>query len=211
MLTEERIDIPATDDQPDLASLERLTYSRRFSDGSMDVMFGLGVLLVGITWLFDRVDLGAAVPAILIPLWLVLHKQVVLPRTGYAEPTEERLGTEKRSLALTIILGVLLFLQFGVAALGGGVLDMIPDSVVEIVLPGVPAALVALFAMVGGLITRQKEGTAYAQALIAIGLIGGMNGLEPGTILTISGGVILVLALRKFAAFLSSSARPDDD
>lgn len=211
MVTEQRSEAPSLVDEPDLASLERLTYVRRFSDGSMDVMFGLGVLLVGITWMLDMVPQGAAIPAILVPLWILLHRKVVIPRTGYAEPTDDRKRTEKASLGMTIVLGVLVFAQLALGILGGSVLDMLPESVVEIFAPGIPAALVAVFAMVGGLITRQKEAYDYALTLAGVGIVGGINELEPGTILAISGGLILLQAGRKFAAFLSSTDRPEED
>ena len=194
-------------DDSDLQSLDRLTQVRRFSDGSMDVIFGLSILLVGICWLLDMVPLGAAVPAIMVPLWVLLHRNVVLPRTGVAEPTEERRRADRAGLGMTIVLGVIIFVQVTMAWFGRNLFSALPDSLVDIFLPGLPAALVGLFALVGGLLTRQKEGFHYAQALIFVGVIGGMNGLEPGTILTISGGLILLLSVRKFTSFLSSHPR----
>lgn len=202
---------PLSIDDKDINSLDRLVQARRFSDGSMDVMFGLGVLLVGLTWMVDLVVVGAAIPAMLVPLWVILHRRVVLPRTGYAEPTEENLRTEKASLGMAIVLGIIVFVQLTMAWFGRGLFDAIPESVIEIFLPGLPAALVALFALVGGLITKQKSALAYAQALAGVAIVGGMNALEPGTILTIAGGLILIMAGRKFSAFLSSHPLPEDD
>ena len=201
-------DSPSIDNR-DLASLERLTTVRRFSDGSMDVMFGLGVLLVGITWMLDMVTLGAAIPAMLVPLWVLLHRNVVLPRTGYAEPTEERQRVERSSLALTVLLGAIIFGQLIMAWFGGSVFDMLPESLVDIFLPGLPAALVALFALMGGLITRQKEGSDYALTLVGVAIVGGMNALEPGQILAISGALIVLQAARKFGRFLRANSRVD--
>lgn len=91
------------------------------------------------------------------------------------------------------------------AAFGESLLDILPSSLVEVAAPGLPAALVALFSLLGGLLTHQKEGTSYALTLIGIGIIGGMNGLQPGTILSIGGATILLLAGRKFARFLSGN------
>lgn len=177
----------------------------------MDVMFGLAVLLVGITWMMDLVPLGAAIPAMMVPLWIVLHRQVVLPRTGYAEPTEENQRTERASLGLTILLGVIIFIQLMMAWFGRGFFEFLPASLIEIFLPGLPAALVALLAMMGGLITKQKSAFDYALTLVGVAIVGGMNALEPGVILTISGGMILIMAGRKFASFLSAHPLPEDD
>jgi len=177
---------PLSIDDKDINSLDRLVQARRFSDGSMDFMFGLGVLLVGLTWIVDLMVLGATIPAMLVPLWVILHRRVVLPRTGYAEPTEENLRTEKASLSMTIVLGVIVFIQLTMAWFGRGFFEFLPASLVDIFLPGLPAALVALLAMMGGLITKQKSAFDYALALVGVAIVGGMNALEPGTILTIA-------------------------
>lgn len=207
-------DLPANApllDEQDLKSLERITYSRRFSDGSMDVFFGLGVLLVGIMWMLDLVAVGAAIPAMLVPLWVLVQKRVIEPRAGYSEPAPERKRVERSSLWLTVILGGILFVQIVMAIFGKGMIGSIPQSVVDIFLPGLPAALIALMAFLGGLITHQKEGAHYAMTLLAIGIIGGMNALEPGPIIAIGGVLILLVAVRKFGRFLKGNPPVQDD
>ena len=50
-------------------TLEERMFARYWGDGALELLSGVGLLLIGIGWLVDQVALAAVVPAVLVPLY----------------------------------------------------------------------------------------------------------------------------------------------
>jgi len=76
-----------------LEHLEGEAYQDSFSDGLVDVFLGLGLAVIGVTWLWLEPVAGlagvfaAAIAGILVPV----RRRIVEPRVGYVRWTAPRL------------------------------------------------------------------------------------------------------------------------
>lgn len=89
--------------------VERRVVRNYWDDGLVDLLSGIGVLLVGIAWQCNLVALGAVAPAMLIPFWKPLRKQITEPRLGYVEFSDAQERRQRRFLVWTVGAGCLAF------------------------------------------------------------------------------------------------------
>ena len=65
--------------------VERKAFRSFWNDGLLDLMVGLVILLIGISWWQDIAVMGAIFPAVCASMWYPLRRRLVEPRMGYVE------------------------------------------------------------------------------------------------------------------------------
>ena len=171
-------------------SLEEKMIKTYWHDGLLDLLLGLGLVVVGIAWQFDMVALSS-VAAALVPLWKPLRQKLVEPRLGHVVFTQAREKRERSFLSSMAVLG-LVFLAAGVFAYvsfeTGGALPMHW-------VPGLPAVLLAIPVVAVGPLIKSHRFLIYGAVLALSGVGAVVWGLKPGAAFLASGAVILVVAV----------------
>jgi hypothetical protein len=172
-------------------SLESELYTRRFDDGLLDLCIGIGLLAIGLLWLFGQVALTGAMPALMIPVWLGLRKRITEPRMGRVQFSRTRRRSERHGLlaalglglgALVLILAAVVWLRDGAAQAGAALAPLIP------------ALLVGLGLVIVGALTGARRFAAYAAALVALAALVTSVSEEPGLSLALGGGLLCLWA-----------------
>ncbi len=172
---------------PELKELEQKKYEAAYSDGVIDIFVGISLAWIGAMWLLfpDYLSGAVALVALLISPVMRRRRRFVEARTGYVRFTEPRRRRERRiyTTAGFLFAGFMLMAR-PLGSLQTGDIDwpVGPDSVIT--------WLLALIAVVLGLIVGGKRMFAYATALIATGAIAVMVDTQFGWPLLISGVVI---------------------
>jgi len=183
-----------------MAQVETFTETELFrsywDDGLVDLLSGLALLVTGLGW---ETELGA-LAVIQAPLWIVLwgplRRRVVEPRAGFVRFSLARQERNVRGLGWTLALGV------GFLALAGLALVVVrgqgAGAALQLLVPGLPALLVAVAAGLAGLLTGARRFLAYGLALLAGALVTVLLGGGPalplaavGLVMVASGGTLL--------------------
>jgi hypothetical protein len=184
---------------PELKEFEQKAYSATHSDGVLDVFVGLSLAWIGAAWLVFPDYLSAAVALVALSISPVMKRRraFVEARTGYVKFAEARRRRERR----TYLVAAFLFAGFMLIARPLGSLQsediswpVGPDSLVS--------WLLAIIAVVLGVIVGGKRLFAYAATLTATGVIAVMVDARFGWPLLVSGVVILAVGWtlkRRFA------------
>lgn len=159
-----------------VSRLERRLFQAYWDDGLLDLFFGLGVAMLGACWALDLVAVGAAVPALLVPLWAPLRRTLVEPRMGLVRFSVAASGERRRSLLLIFWVGVgalVLFVAlFWLAAPAG-------QRPLETLVAGLPAALLGLLAGFAAIALRLPRFLHYAGLFVVCGVVVAVVGAEP--------------------------------
>ena len=187
-----------------ISEVESSAFRSFWSDGLLDLMFGLVVVVTGLSWWQDVAVLGAIFPAVCVSMWYPLRKRLVEPRLGYVEFSGER------DLKVRSFRHGLIALFTGTAAFGlvifvlwnGNVLPRVAEWVA-----GLPLILIAIPAVFFALFTNCRRFSVYALALFLAGVEVVIQGWEPhvgliasGSFITIAGLVILMRFLSRYPA-----------
>jgi len=194
--------------------LEAELFKTYWDDGLLDLFFGLGLLVIGIGWWFDQPVLAAVAPALLWIWVMPLRKAVVEPRAGYVEFSQARETRVRRNLWLTILLGLGTFvLGIGVFVYvqsqgPSGGMDAGQIKILQKIIPALPAALLAVGAFIGARHTGAQRFIVYTMVLLVAAGLTIVYDLGPavpmligGTVITLSGMVLLIRFLRASARF----------
>jgi hypothetical protein len=179
--------------------LERRIHRVYWNDGTLDAIIGVVLILIGIGWQLGQVALGAVIPALAIPVWMALRKGLVEPRMGSVVFSDERRQRERHGMWLTIAAGIvslgivlgLIFLQRGGS---GGIMGTVS--------PGIPAALIGVAGILGGILFQIQRLALYGCAAFAIAAAGILLGLEPGLHIVACGIPPLVTGVILLGRFL---------
>jgi len=192
-----------------IGDIERGAYRSRWRDGTLDLIGGIGVLLVGAAWWVDLYWLAPAAVPLLIVIWAGVRRRVVEPRIGRVRFGRERREREASGLRVSVLLGVLLLLVLILVWAfrdGGG--PTVPRAWVS----GLPVSLLGLMALVGGLMTGLVRFAGYALALVGVGVIGALSGMEPAPQMLIGGCIVTLAGAALLFRFLSEHpARGEDE
>lgn len=188
----------------DLESLEREAYASSYSDGIIDILVGVSLIWIGAAWIWlpDFAGLAGVLPAVAIPSVYVFRKQFVQNRAGYVKWSPPRQRWEKRSLALILSLGIALF-ALGVLAfivVDGSLID---DDLLDLIMPGLLAYLLALCCVVLGFVMQRWRLFAYAAVLVGSGVVAGLSGANPGWPLLIAGLPVTVVGFGMLARYIN--------
>jgi len=182
--------------------VERRVVRSFWDDGLIDILSGMGVLLIGISWQFDLVPLGAVAPMILVPFWKPLRKRITEPRLGYVEFSDAQESRQRSFLTWSIVAGCVTFTMgvgvYFIARSGGGRLPL-GDWVAAL-----PACLIGGMAAVTSLLILVPRFISYGIVLVLSGICVVLLDQRPGVAL-IAGGVVVTLAgLSRLVSFLRS-------
>lgn len=184
-----------------IESLEKGAFRAFWNDGILDIMLGLVVLILGLSWWQDVAVLGAVFPAICASMWVPLRRKLIEPRMGFVEfsgPREIKVRTFLFGLAAfftgTTLLGAVIFFMWNS--------DVLPRPADWVA--GFPLLLIAVPAIFFALFTQCKRFFVYAFVLVmcAIELI--YQGWDPHVGLMASGGFMLVSGSYILLRFLLS-------
>ncbi len=181
-------------------SSEARLFASFWDDGTLDLLTGGAVVLIGLGYVFDAPLVEVVVLPLALTVWAIVRKRVVEPRTGYVEFTRERRARTGRGLLAALALGAgLLALTLVMALL---VRDWPTD--VRGFVDAVPALLIALGAVVAVGLTGAWRFGLYAGFLAVAGLGTVLAGAGPGLPLVagglVAGGTGAVLLVRFLAA-----------
>ena len=171
-----------------------------WNDGLLDLMVGIGVLVVGISWWQDVAVLGAVFPAVCASLWYPFRNRLVEPRMGYVEFSGER-ELKVRSFRhglFAFFTGTMLFAVVVFILWNGDVLPGPAEWIAgfPLVLIGIPAVFFALF-------TNCRRFGVYALFLFLAGVEVILQGWEPHVGIIASGVFITTTGFIIFTRFLS--------
>lgn len=184
-------------------TVESALFRSYWDDGLLDLLCGVGLLGIGIGFETDYFIFSVMMPALLTVLWRPLRARVVEPRSGYVRFTQSRRRRTTRGLQLTTALGVMAFILavalFPVLRSRGST-----PLVVQLV-PGLPAALVAVGFSLGGLLTGARRFQYYAVALVVAAILTIFLGGNPGpplaavALLVVATGTVLLGRFLKYS------------
>ncbi len=190
----------------DLEAIERDAYRAAYSDGIIDIFVGLSLLVIGAIWIWaeDYGGLAGVFPAIVIPSLIPLRKKVVEARGGYVKWSAPRRRWEQRNLlgifgagVATFLLGIGAYLMF---ESGGSNRDLLSDAA-----PGMLAFILALLAIVLGVMMQHWRYFAYAAVLVAGGVFAVIDDSNPGLPLFLAGVAILVVGVVMLVRYLRAN------
>lgn len=183
-------------------SPEAQLYAEYWDDGILDLLAGFAVVLIGVGYMVEFFLTGAIVLPLALAIWVVLRKRVVEPRAGYVEFSRQRRERAGRELlgATVVGAGVLALALILMMLFRGG---SVPGAYVD----ALPAVLVALMAVMAGVLTRAWRFAAYAAVLVAVGSGAVLVGTGPGLSLVVGGLVVWGAGVVLLARFLAASRR----
>jgi len=187
----------------DATFTESELFSVYWDDGLLDLLCGLALLATGCGWL---IGLGAFA-VIQAPLWTVLwtplRQRVIEPRAGYVEFSRAQRQRTGHELGLTLGLGIAVFVLaalIGVGVRSGQLRLDFPDLVA-----GLPAALIAVAAVLAALLTGARRFYAYAVVLLVCAAVTSAAGWSPAVPITVAGIIVSVSGAVLFMHFIRSS------
>ena len=169
-------------------------------DGLVDILLGLGLLLIGIAWQVDLVVLGAIAPALLIPLWQPIRNKFIEPKLGYVDFTQEREQKNQRFL-IGMAIGGVFTLSLGVA-LYFFARQVAPTGIQWIA--ALPALLLAAPVFAIGVILKSARFFAYAGVFMLAGFTVAATQGRPGIGLLVPGIIILLWGVTLMVRFFKS-------
>ena len=86
-------------------SSEARLFASFWDDGTLDLLTGGAVVLIGLGYVFDAPLVEVVVLPLALTVWAIVRKRVVEPRTGYVEFTRERRARTGRGLLAALALG----------------------------------------------------------------------------------------------------------
>lgn len=198
-------------DRSVLKSLESDAYRRAYSDGIIDLFVGISLLWIGLAWIWlpDFAGLAGVLPAVFVPVAMATRKRVVEGRVGYVKWSEPRRNKERRNLIGLLGAGVLLFLA-GIAAFLFVDGSLVSEDVLESVMPGLLAWLLAILALGLAYAMEAWRFVAYAIALGIAGVVTAMQQANPGWPMLASGVVITITGLIMLIGFLRANPHPEE-
>jgi len=185
-----------------LGKLEKSVYRTYWNDGLIDLLAAIGVLAVGLLWVWERPVFAAIVPPLLVPLWGPCRRRLIEPRLGMIEFSDDRDRRSRQSLRLVFFLGVgCLVMAVGMylardALAVGRDIDFIA---------GLPAFLLAIMAALTGLLIASTRFMAYALVLVLAGVTGAYAAWSPGQIIVAAGLVMLFSSVVILTRFFRSN------
>jgi len=182
--------------------LERTVYRSRWQDGLLDLLMGLGVLVLGWSWRSGNLWIGLLLLPLLASAWKPLRVSVVVPRIGHARfgrPWWLRKGDGTQGAAIFGMGVVTFFLAQHVlsarsAGVGG---DWMADWVGSL-----PSAALVLLALATAMVLDLRRFLFYAIVVLGAGSVGEWTGAGPATQILMAGAVIFSIGLALFAHFL---------
>jgi hypothetical protein len=183
-----------------LERLEERAWRESFSDGLIDLYFGLSLVWIGAAWLwFESIAaLAPILPAALAPVLIPLRARIIEPRFGYVRWTAPRRGWERHQLLGLLGLGIGALLLVALVVVAGGP-DVTDSWALE---AGLLAVLVLIPVVALAVVTGIHRLWVYAAVLLIGAVLVVMVDAEPGWPLLAAGVVATAIGAVLFARFL---------
>ncbi len=185
------------------STVESALFRSYWDDGLLDLLCGVGLVGVGIGFGTGMFIFLVIMPAMLTVLWRPLRTWVVEPRSGYVRFSQSRQRRTTRELRLTAALGAVAFVLavaffFMLRSRGA------TPFAVHLV-PGLPAALVAVGFCLAGWLTGARRFQWYAAALAVAALATIVVNGDPGPPLAAVGLIVVATGAVLLSRFLKDS------
>lgn len=181
----------ATPELSNLEQIERRAYESLWEDGLIDLFAGLGLFLIGFLWVTQVSAYSPIVAPLLIPFWMVARSRISEPRIGVVNFGPERVAREDKKLLGLFLFGVLtLFMGVAWFFLGQNGDSILAPRDINIV-AGLPAALLAIPAIIIGFAYGLSRFFGYAATLFIAAIPVAFLDLHPGWAL-IPGGILCI-------------------
>ncbi len=196
--------------ETDLEAMERDAYRASYADGIVDIFVGLSFLVIGVIWIWatDYGGLAGILPAVMAPSLVPLRKQIVQSRGGYVKWGAPRRRWERRNLwgvagggGATLLLGIAAYFMFEGSSTGS---DLLSD-----IAPGLLAFILALMAIVLGVMMQHWRFFGYSAVLVAGGVVAAALDTNPGVPLFIAGFVVAAAGTVMLVRYLQANPRLD--
>lgn len=185
--------------------LEQNLYRHYWDDGLLDLFAGVGVLGIGLFWIFDVVVGAAILPALLAPLWGPFRQKITEPRMGLVEFSDEREKRTRRFMLNVFLAGVgtfcLAVLLYFYTHVNG-----LPANITLIA--GLPACLLGVLAFFAAVLTGVYRFFIYSAWMIIAGTVCALAGADPGVPMTAGGAAITICAVILMARFIGRYPAP---
>jgi len=184
----------------DLKEIERKAFTSYHQDGLADIMAGLGILLAGISMIYDVSTIVIICICLFAPLGAKAKKALTIPRIGFVQFNKALFSRKNRVLILaftvTFIAGIVNFITFTGDEVGWKAL--VKD--LELVPFGFAASLI--LAVVGFLFSIDRL-IVYALLTVSSFIICHLFDLSPAINFFFLGAVILVTGIVLLLRFLA--------
>lgn len=185
----------------DLEQLERKTYLAYHQDGLADVVAGLILLIFGLGMVFAEATLFIFAWTPFLLLW-PFKRILTVPRIGYVKYVPERRRKIQLGLVVMMVAGVLSLLLGAVASLAySGQITGLQAWFRANSLVVFGAILASAFILIAALFGI-KRFFVYAPLVFAPWVLGRIFDVEPGILLAVVSGLILLVGLSLLIRFL---------
>jgi len=190
-------------DHTNVERLESEAYRDSYSDGLVDVFIGLGMALVGGTWLWFEAQAGVvgAIAAAVAWMMVPVRRRMVEPRVGYVRWAPPRIKWERKQLRVLfwmLTAAVLIGIAFAQASVQGGEVPSGDRTIVA----GVPAILLGVGALIVAAKSDVRRLWGYGAVLLTAAGVTIAVEAGPGGSLLVAGATIGVSGFALFARFL---------
>ena len=192
-----------------LDAVEKSIYRYYWEDGLIDLLLGVGLLLIGLAWLSGLTALTMLVPVVLLPVWIMVRKRITVPRAGHVLFSPEHNARTHQKLNITSLIGFALMTLFGALYVYMRNDPTAGGEWVEQLVPGLPAALLALGLLVTYLAFAIPRFVVHAVVLMAMAVVGAGADVDPGWQFLVAGVVISVRGVIQFVKFLNDFPAPN--
>jgi hypothetical protein len=183
------------------ASPERRLFQAYWDDGTLDLVVGAAVALIGVGYVVEQLLAEIVVVPLGIVAWMVLRARVVEPRAGYVKLSRSRRERSTRELAATVGVGIGMMVFCAALALK----LRTGDADLARWVGGLPALLVALPVLIAGALIRAPRFSAYAAAFVLGAVACVPTGFGPGVPLMVGGAVMGAVGATLLARFLAGA------
>lgn len=178
----------------------------RFDDGLLDLCVGLGLLGEGICFLTGWHAVAGVLPALLIPLWMILRQRITGSRLSRLPSPSAPRPIQRAQLTSAVALGIGALLLVGAAALGLRRGPAAPEAWAALG-PQIPGALVGFGLMVASLMIGARRFVVYGLALALLAAVTTRLGAEPEAYLLVGGALLTAWAGLLVARFVAAHPR----
>lgn len=182
---------------------ERDLFRSFWDDGLLDILSGMALLLAGLGWQSEIGALAVVQAPLWIVLWVPLRRLVVEPRAGFVRFSLARRKRNTHELTSTLALGLGLLAVVILTALVVRERGALPTSAQAV--DGLPAVLVAVVAVLAGLLTGARRFHGYALGLVVGAAVMIVFRLGPAVPLVVVGLVVIAVGVVLLGRFLRTA------
>ena len=186
-----------------LSSLEADIFKSRFDDGLLDCFAGFALAVIGISWWLHLAVLGAITPALLVPLWLPLHKRLIEPRLGQVEYSARRKRLLGKSHRYALLIGAFM-LVLGVAIYFWAQPRQSDSAgILPLIIPLLPGVLLGIMSVVAAQLISAARFVVYGVMIAALACLLSLGfGMKPGVYMSLAGVTVLLAGIVRVLKFI---------